>query len=277
MIEAEIEELEIRLFFEAMAMRHGYDFRHYAKASMKRRLLSFAQSLGCREIGTLIPRLLREEDFLAQALAHLSVPVTEMFRDPSVFLALRRDVLPLLDSYPRITIWQPGCATGEEPYSLAIMLKEEGLLHKVQIYATDINDEALAKAEEGIYPARNLAAYARNYEQAGGKGSLTDYFHTAYNFSKINEDIREKIVFAHHNLVVDGVFCEVNLVICRNVLIYFDRTLQNRVLSLFHECLVRGGYLCLGNRESLRFTDVSDRFRNIDKIHRIFRKQEMGS
>jgi chemotaxis protein methyltransferase CheR len=277
MTEAEIEEVEIHLFFEAMAMRHGYDFRHYAKASMKRRLLAFAQSQGCREIGALIPRLLREDDFLARALAHLSVPVTEMFRDPVVFLALRRDVLPLLDSYPRITVWQPGCATGEEPYSLAIMLKEEGLLQKTQIFATDINDEALAKAEEGIYPARNLAAYARNYEQAGGKAALTDYFHTAYNFSKISDEIRERIVFAHHNLVADGVFCEVNLVLCRNVLIYFDRTLQNRVLALFHECLVRGGYICLGNRESLQFTDFSDKFRVIDRTHRIFKKLGAGS
>lgn len=276
MTEGEIEDIEIHLFFEAMAMRHGYDFRNYAKASMKRRLLAFTQSQGCREIGALIPRLLREEDFLAHALAHLSVPVTEMFRDPGVFLALRREVLPLLDSYPRITVWQPGCATGEEPYSLAIMLKEEGLLQKTQIYATDINDSALAKAEEGIYPARNLAAYADNYVQAGGKTALTDYFHTAYNFSKINDEIRERIVFAHHNLVADGVFCEVNLVLCRNVLIYFDRTLQNHVLTLFHECLVRGGYLCLGNRESLQFTDVSDKFRVVDKARRIFRQQGAG-
>ena len=276
MKDAEIQDIELRLFFEAMVMRHGYDFRNYAKASMKRRVLAFAQSQGCRELSALIPRLLHDADFLAQALAHLSVPVTEMFRDPQVFLTLRRDVLPVLDSFPRIAVWQPGCATGEEPYSLAILLKEEGLLHKAQIYATDINDAALAKAEEGIYPARHLAAFSQNYLQAGGRAALADYFHTAYSFSKINDEIRQRIVFAHHNLVADGVFCEVNLVLCRNVLIYFDRSLQNRVLSLFHDCLVRGGYLCLGNRESLQFTDFADRFRVVDRDNRIFKKQETG-
>ncbi len=274
MTDAELQDIETRLFFEAMAVRHGYDFRHYARASMKRRVQALAQSVGCPDIGSLIPRVLREEGFLGQALAHLSVPVTEMFRDPAVFLALRREVLPILDSYPRISVWQPGCATGEEPYSLAVLFEEEGMLPKAQIYATDINDMALAKAEEAIYPARNLAAYARNYAQAGGKTTLADYFTTAYDFSKISEPLRQKVVFAHHNLVADGVFCEVHMVLCRNVLIYFDRTLQNRVLALFHDSLVRGGFLCLGKKETLEGTDYADRFRPVDRDCRIWRKAE---
>lgn len=272
MKEHDIEEVEIRLFVEAMALRHGYDFRHYAKASIKRRVKALARAMGCADVGRLIPMLLREDGFLSQALSHLSVPVTEMFRDPQVFLALRREVLPLLDSYPRINIWQAGCASGEEAVSLAILLKEEGLLHKTQIYATDINDAALAKAEEGIYPAAVIATGERNYRKAGGTGAFVDYFHTAYEFSRVAPEIRERIVFAHHNLVGDGVFCEVNMVLCRNVLIYFDRALQGKVLSLFNESLARGGFLCLGTQESLQFTTMDGQFAAVDQECRIFKK-----
>jgi len=269
--------VEIHLFLEAMAMRHGYDFRQYAKASIKRRVQALALAAGCRDIAQLVPLVLRDNEFLGLALAHLSVPVTEMFRDPLVFLALRRQVLPLLNSYPRVNIWQAGCATGEEPVSLAILLKEEGILHKVQIYATDINDVALAKAEEGVYPTSAVMASEANYAKAGGKGALSDHFQTAYDFSQVNNDIREKIVFAHHNLVGDGVFCEVNMVLCRNVLIYFDRGLQTQVLSLLNDSLARGGFLCLGTRESLRFTGVADQFSAVDAECRIFKKLGTGS
>jgi len=268
----DLQDLEIRLFLDALALRHGYDFRHYAKASLKRRVLSLAQAVEAGAVSDMIPRVMQDEHFLAAVLSHLSVPVSDMFRDPAVFLAMRRTVLPMLDSYPHIAIWQPGCATGEEPYSLAIMLHEEGLLHKTQIYATDINDAALAKAEDGIYPERSLAAFSANYLAAGGRNNINDYFHTAYNYSKINDDIRKNIVFAHHNLVADGVFCETHLVVCRNVLIYFQRPLQNRVLALFHEGLVRGGFLCLGNRESLEFTSSETLFRPVDRRCRIFKK-----
>lgn len=272
MNEHDIEDVEIRLFIEALALRHGYDFRHYAKASIKRRVKALARAVGCPDVGRMIPMLLREDGFLPRALSQLSVPVTEMFRDPHVFLALRREVLPLLDSYPRINIWQAGCASGEETVSLAILLKEEGLLHKTQIYATDINDTALAKAEEGIYPAAVIAAGERNYRKAGGAGTFGDYFHTAYEFSRVAPEIRERIVFAHHNLVGDGVFCEVNMVLCRNVLIYFDRALQGKVLSLFNESLGRGGFLCLGTQETLQFVDVASQFSAIDPECRIFKK-----
>ena len=272
MKEHDIEDVEIRLFIEAIALRHGYDFRHYSKASIKRRVKALARAMDCPDVGRMIPRLLRDDSFLSQALSHLSVPVTAMFRDPPVFLALRREVLPLLDSYPRINIWQAGCASGEETVSLAILLKEAGLLHKTQIYATDINDAALAKAEEGIYPATVIAAGERNYRKAGGTGNFGDYFRTAYDFSKVTPEIRERIVFAHHNLVGDGVFCEVNMVLCRNVLIYFDRSLQSKVLSLFNDSLGRGGFLCLGTQESLQFTEVAGQFSAIDPECRIFKK-----
>ena len=276
MKETQLRDIEVDLFLDAMVRRHGYDFRHYAKASLKRRVLALAQAEGAANVADLLPRLLREDGFLPKALSRLSVPVTEMFRDPAVFEILRREVLPVLDSYPRIAIWQAGCASGEECASLGILLKEAGLLQKCQIYATDINDAALAKAEEGVYPAQIVADGEANYRKAGGGARLADYFHTAYGYAKIAEDIRSRIVFAHHNLVADGVFCEVHMVLCRNVLIYFDRVLQNRVTSLFHDSLARGGFLCLGNRETLQFAEVADRFKPIDGDCRIFKKSGGG-
>jgi len=271
----EVQDIEVRLFLEALRQRHGYDFLNYSRASMRRRLMAFASSMGETSLSGLIPRLLHDEEFLPLILTSLSVPVTSMFRDPEVFLALRRKVLPVLQSYPRISIWQAGCATGEEAYSLAILLKEEGLLAKAQIFATDINDSALGKAEEGIYPAETVSsACADGYRAAGGTGALEDHLHFAYGYAKFNEELRSRIVFAHHNLVADGVFCEVHMVVCRNVLIYFNRSLQKQVLSLFSEALVRGGFLCLGTRESLRTFEANASFRPVDETCRIFRKAE---
>lgn len=271
----ELQDIEVRLFLEALRLRHGYDFLNYSRASMRRRLQAFASSMGESSLAGMIPRLLQDEEFLPQILTSLSVPVTAMFRDPEVFLALRRKVLPVLQSYPRIAIWQAGCATGEEAYSLAILLKEEGLLAKSQIFATDINDSALARAEEGIYPVETLSsACGTGYREAGGTGALEDHLHFAYGYAKFNEELRSRIVFAHHNLVADGVFCEVHMVVCRNVLIYFNRGLQDQVLSLFSEALVRGGFLCLGTRESLRSTEANAVFRPVDESCRIFRKAE---
>ncbi|MDR3440922.1 protein-glutamate O-methyltransferase CheR [Telmatospirillum sp.] len=272
MRDAEIQEIEISLFLEALRLRHGYDFRNYARASLKRRILGLAQSEGCVTVDALIPRLLRDQGFLPRLLARLSVPVTELFRDPAVFLVLRDEVLPMLGSYPRIVFWQAGCATGEECYSLGILLKEMGLLQKSQIYATDINDAALATAEEGIYPTRAIAECEASYRKAGGIGVISEYFHSAYDYAKITDEIRSHIVFAHHNLVTDGVFCEVHMVLCRNVLIYFDRNLQNRVAWLFHDSLVRGGFLCLGTRETLQFAEVANQFKTVHRDCRIFKK-----
>jgi chemotaxis protein methyltransferase CheR len=274
MEESKIQDIEIGLFLEAMLQRHGYDFGNYAKASLKRRVLGLAAE-ECLSVAELIPRLLREEDYLAEVIAHLSVPVSEMFRDPQVFKALRETVLPLLQTYPRINVWQAGCATGEEVYSLAIMLEEEGLLERTQIYATDINDSVLHKAEDGIFSMRNLAEYERNYNSAGGKAMFSDYYIANDEFFRIHEHLRKKIVFAHHNLVSDGVFCEVQLILCRNVLIYFNDELQKRVLDLFHKSLVRSGFLCLGTRESLRAVEAQQMFVAYNRDCMIFQNQEI--
>ncbi len=259
MEESKIQDIEIGLFLEALCQRYDYDFRNYAKASIKRRVLALAEARRLT-VAELIPLVLRDENYLTEAIAQLSVPVSEMFRDPQVFKALRETVLPLLQTYPRINVWQAGCATGEEVYSLAIMLDEEGLLERTQIYATDINDIALHNAEDGIFSAHDLVEFEKNYQNAGGKKRLSDYYVANADFFRIHERLRKKIVFAHHNLVSDGVFCEVQLILCRNVLIYFNDELQKRVLELFHNSLVRGGFLCLGTRESLRTIEAQHKF-----------------
>jgi chemotaxis protein methyltransferase CheR len=273
MDESNIQDIEINLFLEALVKCHDYDFRNYAKASLKRRIQGLAADQ-CQSVAELIPRLLREKGFLTEVIAHLSVPVTEMFRDPTVFKALRETALPLLSTYPRINIWQAGCATGEEVYSLAIILLEEGLLERTQIYATDINDIALQKAEDGIFSMRNLPEYKRNYKNAGGKAKLSDYYVSNEEFFRMNEQLRKKIVFANHNLVSDGVFCEVQLILCRNVLIYFDNKLQHRVLELFHKSLDRNGLLCLGTRESIRPIEDQHKYIALNRDCMIFQKRE---
>ncbi len=256
----EIEDMEVNLFVEALRLRHGYDFSNYAKASLKRRVLGLCLKTGSENVSAMVPRIMHDREFLGEVLAGLSVPVTEMFRDPSAFLALRRDVVPVLKTFPHVNIWQAGCATGEEVCSLAIMLHEEGLLERTQIYATDINDDAIHQAEQGVYPAKVLEDCAENYRQAGGTASLEDYFHSRYDYAKIHDGLRRNTVFAHHNLVSDGVFCEVHMVLCRNVMIYFNKALQNRVLRLFRDSLGRVGYICLGTKETLRFSDVEEDF-----------------
>jgi chemotaxis protein methyltransferase CheR len=272
MKDSEIDDIGVDLFVEALYRRHGYDFRNYAKASLKRRVRELARSFGFDHISDMIPRLLHDLDFMEQVVPKLSVPVTEMFRDPAVFFALRRQVLPILASYPRINIWQAGCATGEEVYSLAILLKEEGLYDRARIYATDINDQALSKAEDGVFSLHNLKDFSVNYLKAGGQRSLSDYYHAAYGHARMDQSLKENMVFARHNLASDGIFCEVNMIICRNVLIYFDRILQNKVLKLFLDSLVRQGFLCLGHRETLQFSDVSQEFITVDEDHRLYRK-----
>lgn len=269
------EDMEIHLFVEAMRLRYGYDFSHYAKASLKRRVHGLKRIFHLEHVSELIPRLIWDETLLPQILANLSVPVTEMFRDPEVFLYLRHEVVPMLKSFPQIVVWQIGCATGEEVYSLAILLKEEGLYERTRIFATDINDVALAQAEEGIFPARKMQEYSKNYFKAGGRGSLSDYYHADYDLVKMDESLKSNIMFTHHNVVSDGVFSEAHLVLCRNVLIYFDRTLQNRVLKLMRDSLVRGGFLCLGSKETLELADVAKDFRALDAVKRVYRCSTM--
>lgn len=271
MAREEIDDIEVDLFVDALRRRHGYDFSDYAPASLKRRVQGLAGSLGANHVGDLTSRLLRDDAMLPQVIAGLSVPVSEMFRNPAVFRALRDEVFPLLASYPQINIWQAGCAYGQEVYSLAILLTEAGLYERCRIYATDISDAALVRAQEGIFPARDAKLYTENYLAAGGTRSLSDYYHARYDFMKLDERLKQRVTFANHNLVGDGVFCEAHLILCRNVLIYFSDALQDRVLKLFRDSLVRGGILCLGNRESISFAPSARDFQPVDASLRIFR------
>ncbi len=256
----------------ALQRRHGYDFSQYAPASFKRRVLNLASNAGCRTIMELTDRLLRDDALVPQVIAGLSVPVSEMFRNPGVFRILREDVLPVLASYPVINIWQAGCAFGQEVYSLAILLEEAGLYDRSQIFATDFSDAALLRAQEGIFPAREARLYSENYLAAGCQRSLSDYYHARYEYMKLDERLKRNVTFANHNLVCDGVFCEAHLILCRNVLIYFTNDLQNHVLSLFRDSLVRNGFLCLGNRENITFASAARDFVAINAQARVFRK-----
>lgn len=271
-LEPELEAIELDLFVRALQQGYGYDFSQYAPASLKRRVRQLVRVHGTGTISALTGRLLHEPAFLQPVLAGLSVPVSDMFRDPPVFQALRERVLPLLASYPRINIWQAGCANGQEVYSLAILLEEAGLYERSHIYATDFSSLALEHAQEGIYPAKEAQLWSRNYQAAGGLRSLADYYSARYDFIKLDQRLRRNVTFANHNLVADKVFCEAHLVLCRNVLIYFANPLQNRVLELFRDSLVRGGMLCLGLRESLDFAPASADFAAIDDALRLYRR-----
>lgn len=220
--------------------------------------------------------MLHDREFFSRLARHLSVPVTEMFRDPFVYRAIRDQVVPLLRTWPHFKIWHSGCATGEEVYSLAILLKEEGIYERATIYATDFNDEALDRARQGVFDVGKMKEGTRNYQRAGGKTSFSEYYHAGYDAAVIDASLREHIVFASHNLASDSVFGEMHLVFCRNVLIYFGRELQNRALRLFTESLVHGGFLCLGTKETLRFTDVKALYEAMDEKARIYRKKGAG-
>jgi chemotaxis protein methyltransferase CheR len=271
----ELDDIEVDLFIQAMQRRHGYDFSQYAPASLKRRVLQLVEQLESRTISGLIERLMHEPHLLPQLLDGLTVPASDMFRDPAAFRGLREQVLPLLASYPQINIWQAGCAHGQEVYSLAILLEEAGLYERTQIFATDLSERALHEAQEGIYPAREAQQWSRNYQAAGGKHSLADYYSARYNLLKLDHRLRRNVTFAQHNLVSDGVFCEAHLILCRNVMIYFSNTLQDRVLSLFHDSLVRGGFLCIGMRESLDYATTATSFTPFDERLRIYRLANM--
>ena len=272
-----LEDIEIELFVRALKLRHGYDFTQYAPASLRRRVLQLAHAHHADTVSALTTRLLHEPDFLPLVLEGLSVPVSEMFRDPDVFKALREQVFPVLASYPQINVWQAGCAHGQEVYSLAILLEEAGLYERTQIYATDFNEAALKHAQEGIYPAKEAQLWSRNYLAAGGSHTLADYYSARYELIKLDQRLRRNVIFANHNLVTDEVFCEAHLVLCRNVLIYFSDPLQDRTLSLFRDSLVRGGFLCLGTRESLDFAPSAGDFTPVDAARRIYRLGPRGA
>jgi chemotaxis protein methyltransferase CheR len=267
----ELDNIEVELFVQALQRRHGYDFSQYAPASLKRRVQQLAEQMRCKTISGLIEHVMHEPQLLPRILDGLTVPASDMFRDPELFRGLREQVLPRLASYPQINIWQAGCAHGQEVYSLAILLEEEGLYERTQIFATDLSERALQQAEEGIYPAREAQQWSRNYQASGGKQSLADYYSARYKLLKLDQRLRRHVTFAQHNLVADGVFCEAHLILCRNVMIYFSNTLQDRALSLFRDSLVRGGFLCLGMRESLDYASASASFVPFDERLRIYR------
>jgi len=270
----ETESIEIDLLLDAVFKQYGYDFRQYARSSIDRRVRHFLMKSGCSTISEMIPRLLRDEPFFGEMVRAFSITVTEMFRDPHVYASIRENVVPFLKTYPFIKAWHAGCATGEEAYSLAIVLKEEGLYDKTTIFATDFNDEVLEKAKQGIYAIEKVKQITKGYQAAGGRESFSEYYQAKYGAAAISGQLRDNITFANHNLVTDRVFGEMHLILCRNVLIYFDRELQDRVLGLFDESLVRGGFLCLGTKESLAFSGVESRFEPIDKKAKIYRKRE---
>ena len=273
MKKSQIEDIEIKLLLEAILRRYGYDFRNYSGASLKRRIHHHLQLSKCKSISEMIPRLLHDSSFFELLLFDFSITVTEMFRDPSFYLSVRKKVIPFIKTYPFPKVWHAGCATGEEVYSMAILLKEEKSLDKATIYATDFNDSALAKSKSGIYPINNVKKYTANYQKAGGVGSFSEYYHSQYDSIILDQSLKKRLTFANHNLVTDGVFGEMNLILCRNVLIYFNKDLQGHVLNLFYDSLVDGGFLCLGNKETTQFSDVCEEFELIDRKEKIYRKK----
>lgn len=268
-----IADIELELLVQAIYLRYHYDFRHYSRASLKRRLGRALERFGCATGSRLQERLLREPELFPRLLDHLTVPTTEIFRDPAYFLALRREVVPYLRTYPSLKIWIAGCSTGEEIYSLAILLREEELLDKTVIYATDINPRSLAAAKQGIYRAEAVRKATPAYRAAGGRGSLSEYYNAAYDSVRFDPSLTENVVFADHSLATDAVFAEVHLVSCRNVLIYFNRELQDRAFALFRDALVREGFLGLGSKETINFSRHKDAFDVVCRNERIFRKR----
>jgi chemotaxis protein methyltransferase CheR len=267
-------EIEFRLLIDAIYEMYHYDFRGYAASSLKRRLRTAMVHFECQSLTQLQDRLLNEPAFFVSLLNFLTVPVSEMFRDPGYFRALREQVVPVLRTYPSLKVWVAGCSTGEEVYSFAILLREEGLLERTLIYATDINPQTLQKAEAGVYDIGRIAAFTDNHQRSGARSSLSDYYIAGYGRAVFDKSLRRRIVFSDHSLATDSVFAEVHLVSCRNVLIYFNRELQDRALRLFSEALCRKGFLGIGSRESLRFSAESNSFGDFVREERIYQKRD---
>ena len=270
------ENIEIQLFLEAIYLKYGYDFRNYSKASIKRRLEQRLLRSGLPNISSMQYKILHDKSFFETLFLDLSINVTEMFRDPLFYKAIRKSVIPLLKTYPYIKIWHAGCSTGEEVYSMAILLKEEGLLDKVLIYATDVNENVLKKAKEGIYPIDQIKEYTTNYQMSGGKASFADYYVAKYDAAIMDQSLKKNLVFSQHNLATDSVFGEMHMIICRNVLIYFNKELQNSVISLFDESLIRKGLLCLGSKESLKFSKYVNHFSELVTEQKIYQKKMLN-
>lgn len=268
-------EIEYGLLVDAIYHLYHYDFRAYAQGSLRRRLRSAMIRFECRSLSQLQDKIMHDPAFFPLLLDYLTVQVSDMFRDPAYFRALREQVVPLLRTYPSLKVWVAGCSTGEEAYSLAILLQEEGLLSKTLIYATDINPRTLQKAAAGVFGVERMAGFTANHQQSGARSSLSEYYTAAYGGAVFEKPLRDHIVFSDHSLATDSVFAEVQLVSCRNVLIYFDRALQDRALGLFHEALCRNGFLGLGSKESLRFSARADGFADFARNEKIFQKRSL--
>ena len=269
---AELEVLELELLLEAVFRRYGFDFREYAPASLKRRVWRSMNAEGLATVTQLQDRLLHDPACMERLLLDLSINVTAMFRDPSFYVAFRRHVVPTLRTYPFTRIWCAGCSTGEEVYSLAILLKEEGVYDRTRIYATDINEQVVEAARAGVFPLDKMQLYTQNYIKGGGTREFSEYYVAAYDGARFSRSLTENIVFAQHNLVSDHAFNEFNVIVCRNVMIYFGKALQDRVHELFYESLDTFGVLALGRKESVTFTSFADSYDVVDATERIYRK-----
>jgi chemotaxis protein methyltransferase CheR len=273
MTDGDVENVEIRLLLEGIQQVYGYDFRDYADASMKRRLTHWLAESGFDTFSAAQSRLLREPRVFESLLRGITVNVTEMFRDPAFFKTLRTQVVPFLKTYPFVKIWHAGCATGEEAYSMAILLNEEGMSGHYRMYATDINEAVLQRAAEGIVALADMQKFTRNYQKSGGSGSFADYYTARYDRAVLSGTLKKDIVFAPHNLAADAEFGEMHVVLCRNTMIYFKPALKERCLRLFDSSLLPGGFLCVGLKETLEDKSVGDRYQELVPGMRIFRKR----
>ncbi len=270
----ENERIEIKLLLEGLYLKYGYDFRDYAGAHLKRRLQYRRTASGMNTYSEMLHKLLNEKELFYELLLDLSINVTEMFRDPWVYLKIRELVIPHLKTYPFVRVWHAGCSAGQEVYSMCILFHEEGMNRKkMQIYATDFNDLILDRAKKGVYPIDSVRDYTLNYQKAGGLNSFSDYYTADYDTVIINSPLNDRVLFSAHNLATDMVFAEMNIIFCRNVLIYFNKELQNKVVRMFYESLCPGGFLCLGSKESLKFTDFADKFEVVAEKEKIYRKK----
>jgi chemotaxis protein methyltransferase CheR len=269
----QVEDIEIRLLLEGVQQVYGYDFRDYADASIKRRLTQWLAESPFETFSAAQARLLREPELFLSLLQGITVNVTEMFRDPTFFKTIREQVIPFLKTYPFVKIWHAGCASGEEAYSMAILLNEEGMAGRFRMYATDIDEAVLQKAAEGVMPMAEMQKFTRNYQKSGGLASFADYYTARYDRAILSASLKKDIVFAPHNLATDAEFGEMNMVLCRNVMIYFKPALKERCLSLFDNSLLPGGFLCLGLKESLERKKIGERYEELVRFMRIYRKR----
>jgi chemotaxis protein methyltransferase CheR len=268
----DVDEIELALLLEGVYRRYGFDFREYAPASLRRRVWRRVHAEGLSTISALQDKLLHDPASMERLLLDLSINVTAMFRDPSFYVRFREKIVPLLRTYPFTRIWVAGCSTGEEVYSLAILLQEEAVYERTRIYATDINESVLERARAGVFPLEKMREYTENYIKAGGTRAFSEYYLAKYDGAQFQRSLVDNVVFAQHNLVSDRSFNEFNVIVCRNVMIYFDRALQDHVHRLFYESLITFGVLALGAKESIRFSPFEDRYEGLDANERLYKK-----